>query len=125
MIFYAQVLSEQKVIAKRNNPSNDTENEKMLDISIQQRDILDVKRRILGKIMINYNQFNLIDPDTNSVALSSFIKNKHIKDIVESELKYVKEDIKYEVFVKDLAKSLDQMTFFIRVTLRLSIGKLW
>lgn len=125
MIFYAQLLTDQKLIAKRNDKFDKMENEKMLDISIQQRDILDVKRRILGRIMMNYTQFNLVNPETNTVHLSSFIKNKHVKDIVESELKYVKESIKYEAFVKDLAKSLDQMTFFVRVKFTISIGKLW
>ena len=116
MLFYIQALTEQTRISKNLIArTKKTKNEKMIDVNIQQKGMQDVKRKIIGKVMLEYTQLQLLDPETNLMTFKSLLKNENIKKLIEGELKYAKTTVDYESFLKDIINSLDQMMFLRRV----------
>lgn len=115
MLFYARVLSDQKLIGNRGTLNEESASGKMNDVPTHFAKVQDTMRVVLGKIMMNYNQLQLVDPDTNCVSIASFLKNEQVRKLIDSEMKYINWPLNYDAFVKDLAKNLDQMMFFRRV----------
>eukprot|EP00826_Nyctotherus_ovalis_P024949 TRINITY_DN1925_c0_g1_i5.p2 TRINITY_DN1925_c0_g1~~TRINITY_DN1925_c0_g1_i5.p2 ORF type:complete len:128 (-),score=42.99 TRINITY_DN1925_c0_g1_i5:314-697(-) len=115
MLFYARVLSDQKLITNRSALSEESVSGNMNDVPTHFTKVQDMMRVILGKIMMNYNQLGLVDPNTNCVSITSFLKNEQVRKLIDSEMKYINWPLSYDTFIKDLAKNLDQMMFFRRV----------
>jgi len=115
MLFYVQIFAEQEKIKKNYEKSmQNIKKTTQKDKNVIQEDLLDAKRRIIGKIMMDYKQIGLIDKETNMVKYEQFIQNPNIKKLVDGELKFMKKPIDHETFMKELVNSLDMMKFFKR-----------
>ncbi len=122
MLFYLQALSEQERISQAHTKVGPSarHHEKMTDIApLMQKELQDAKRKIIGKIMMDYQQLGLVEPGSDSLTFDMIENNPNIRKLAEGELKYVKTPIDYHTFMKEVVNCLDQMMFLRRVVVLL------
>ncbi len=114
MLFYVQTLAEQAKIAQKDERAEQMEDD--VPAVTMPKEYYDAKRKVMGRIMIDYPQLDLCEPGANYIVYDKLVANPQVLKLAQSELKYVKTSMDTATFVKEIVNSLDQMTFLRRVS---------
>ena len=80
-----------------------------------QRELHEIKRKILGRVLMDYQNLNLTDEGKDYIVYEHLLANSKLQKLIEHELQYSKTQVDIHDFIKDIINTLDQMTFFSRV----------
>jgi hypothetical protein len=112
MLFYLQTLADQYKISHKTEQL-----ELMQDIAAEGvvKEVNDVIRKIIGKIMLDFDQLGLKEEGKDYIVFESLKNNENLIKLVESEMKYASSSMDINECIVKIVNELDKMTFLRRV----------